>query len=66
MNGDYDFFFWLSVIANIAQLDSWRLNNIQTDNDTILKYLERQDKTYLSKIVEQNEEIIDLLKQKGG
>jgi len=66
MNGDYDFFFWLSVIANIAQLDSWRLNNIQTDNDTILKYLEGQDKTYLSKIVEQNEEIIDLLKQKGG
>lgn len=66
MNNDYGFFFWLSVLANIAQLDSWRLNNIQTDNDTILKYLQSQDDKYLSKIIEQNEHIIDLLEKRGG
>lgn len=65
MDDNYGFFFWLSVLADIAQLDNWRLNNIQVDNDTILKHLETQDDKYLSKIIEQNENIIDLLK-KGG
>lgn len=63
-NNEYDIWFWLSVIANFAQLESYRLNVEQISNDQLLKYLEHQDQDYLKTIIEQNEEIIKLLK--GG
>lgn len=63
-NNEYDFWFWLSVMANFAQLESYRMNVEQISNDELMKYLEHQDQNYLKKIVEQNEEIIRLLK--GG
>ena len=65
------FFFWLSTMANWAQLESYQMNKKQISNDEIMKHLEKQDKhleeqdsKYLQKIIEQNEEIIKLLK--GG
>lgn len=42
------------------------LNLNQTSNDTIMHELQRQNKEYLEKIIEQNEEIINLLKNKEG
>lgn len=63
-NNEYDIWFWLSVMANFAQLESYRLNVEQISNDQLLKYLEHQDQDYLKTIIEQNEEIIKLLK--GG
>lgn len=77
-NNNYDFFFWLSVMSNWCQLESYRMNQKQLSNDDLMQHLQKQDNVlenqnqileeqttkYLKKIMEQNETIIELLK--GG
>lgn len=64
MNGDaYSFWFWLSVVANCAQLESYNILLKDFDNNDLMKYLQHQDEL-LNKIIEQNEELLQLLK--GG
>lgn len=53
---EYDLFLGFLQIYDLL------LNLNQTSNDTIMQELQRQNKEYLSKIIEQNEEIINLLK----
>lgn len=69
----------LSFMANIMQISSFIMNMQQLSNDDLMQHLLKQDKVldyqnnilqeqtndYLEKIIEQNEEIITLLK-KGG
>ena len=64
-------YFILSIIANMCQLMDFQMNMSQLSNDDLMKHLLQQDKVldeqtsiYLKKIVEQNEEIIKLLKNK--
>lgn len=81
MNSDtnnYDFFFWLSVMSNWCQLESYQMNQKQLSNDDLMQHLQKQDNVlesqnqileeqttkYLKKIIEQNELIIKLLE--GG
>ena len=59
----------LAILANLCQLASFDMNLTKVSNDSIMKHLLQQDKildeqtnNYLSKIVEQNKEIISLLK----
>ena len=47
MNQDYNFFFWLSVVANVLQIENYRMLLKDATNNDILK-----------KIIEQNEEIL--------
>ena len=77
-NNNYDFFFWLSVMANWCQLQSYEMNQKQLSNDDLMEHLQEQDnvleqqnqildeqtKRYLDTIVRQNNEILELLK--GG
>lgn len=65
MDEDYNFFFWLSVVANILQIENYRMLLKDATNNDILKKLQIQDQTlaeqtnvYLKKIIEQNEEIL--------
>lgn len=65
------FWFWLSVMANWCQIESYQMNKQQLSNDDLMKHLLKQDKVldeqtnvYLKRIVEQNEIIIKLLKNK--
>ena len=60
---DCDFWFWLSVAANCAQLESYKILLKDFDNNDLMKYLQHQD-VLLNKIIEQNEELLQLLK--GG
>lgn len=53
---DYDLF------VGFLQIYDLFLNINQTSNDTIFHELQRQNKEYLEKIIQQNQEIIDLLK----
>lgn len=60
----------LSLIANILQVANFQMNIQQTSNDQLMKELQKQDQVlneqttnYLKKIIEQNEEIIHLLKK---
>lgn len=75
---NYDFFFWLSVVSNWCQLESYQMNQKQLSNDDLMQHLQKQDNIlenqnkmldeqttiYLQKIIKQNEEIINLLE--GG
>ena len=60
---NYDSFFWLNVLANIAQLESYNILLNDFDNNDLMKFLRHQDQL-LTEIICQNEEIIQLLK--GG
>lgn len=78
MNNNYDFFFWLAVMSDWCQLESYQMNQKQLSNDDLMKHLQKQDNVlenqnqildeqtnqYLKKIIEQNETVIRLLK--GG
>lgn len=70
MNNNQDFYFMLSILANICQLVDFQMNVKQISNDELLKFLEHQDNDYLKtaieqnkKIIAQNEEIIKLLRK---
>ena len=69
--------YLLNYIANWLQILDFQMNTQQLTNDDLMKHLEMQDKildeqtielqkqtnVYLKKIIEQNEEIINLLKK---
>lgn len=59
MNNNYDFWFWLNVVANFAQLESYEMLLKDANNNDLLNYLRHQDKDWLNKIVDQNETIIN-------
>ena len=77
-NNNYDFFFWLSVMANCCSLESYQMNQKQLSNDDLMEHLQKQDDVlekqnqildeqttkYLKTIVDQNQKIINLLQ--GG
>lgn len=70
---DYDFFFWLSVLANILQIANYEMLLKDASNNDLMQELQSQDKTlaeqtniYLTKIIEQNEEILKILKEKNN
>lgn len=65
------FYFWLSVIANCCQIESYEMLLADANNNQLMTFLQHQDEDYLKtiisqnkKIIEQNEQIIGLLK--GG
>lgn len=76
-NNNYDFFFWLSVMSNWCQLESYQMNQKQLSNDDLMKHLQKQDNVleeqnqvleeqttkYLKTIIEQNKEILKILKE---
>ena len=60
----------LSLIADILQIANYQLNVEQTSNDQLMQELSKQDKMlneqtniYLKKIIQQNEQILTLLKK---
>ena len=55
---NYDLLFGFLQVIDLI------LNVSQTSNDELMKELQEQDRKYLSKIIKQNEEIIQLLKAK--
>ncbi len=70
VNQDYDFFFWLGVVANVLQIENYRMLLRDSSNNDIMKELQVQDQTlseqtniYLKKIIEQNEEILKRLEK---
>lgn len=67
MNDGY-FYFMLSYLANLCQVDSYFMNKVELKNEDLMDYLQHQDEDYLiilmqqnSKIIEQNEKILELL-----
>ena len=78
LNNDFEpdrfgsFWFWLAVVSNYCQIESYSLNKKQISNDEIAKLLLEQDKVldeqtniYLKKIVEQNEEMLKYIRKES-
>ena len=63
-NNNYDFFFLLNVVANVLQIQSYEMLKKEISNNDIMQSLKHQDNDYLEKIIKQNQEIINLLKDK--
>lgn len=61
MNTDNNSWFWLNVIANLAQLESYNILLHDFNNNDLMQYLKHQDQL-LKKIISQNEEILQYLK----
>jgi len=63
MNEENNFVYWLGIISNILQIESYNLLLKDKTNNELMKELQNQDQNYLEKIVKQNEEIIAMLKK---
>ena len=68
-DGFGSFWWWLAVTASYCQIESYEMNKKQISNDVIMKHLEEQDyvldeqtNIYLKQILENQKEIINLLK----
>lgn len=75
-DGFGSFWFWLAVTANYCQIESYEMNKKQISNDVLMKHLLEQDRIldkqndvldeqtniYLKQILENQKEIIKLLK----
>ena len=59
----HSFYFWLNVIANMLQIESYELLLKDRTNNEVMQELQNQDTNYLEKIIKQNDEIISLLKK---
>jgi hypothetical protein len=58
------FYYWLSVVANMCQLESYEMLIKDAKNNELMQYLQHQDTDYLETIIDQNKQIIDLLKER--
>lgn len=58
---DNNFWLWIDRISNIAQLESYQILLEDFNNTDLMQYLEHQD-NLLNTIINQNLEIIRLLK----
>lgn len=71
MPWNYDILNIISIASYLLSIQNLQLNQQQASNDDLNKHLQEQDdilqeqnEVYLKKIIEQNKEIIELLK--GG
>ena len=71
MPWNYDILNIISIASYLLSIQNLQLNQQQTSNDDLNKHLQEQDdilqeqnEVYLKKIIEQNKEMIELLK--GG
>ena len=53
----------LEILSNLLQIKSYEILVNDFNNEDLMKYLKHQD-VLLNKIIDQNKEIIDLIKRK--
>ena len=65
-----NFYFWLNTMANLLQIENYNLNLKDATNTQLNNHLQQQDQILseeigkkLDIIIQQNEEIINLLKK---
>ena len=63
MNGNnLDFLDVLTILSVALQIMGYQNDMSQSSNDDLMKELQRQDKAYLEKIIENQNEILSILK----
>lgn len=53
----------LSILANLLQVGTFVMTLSESSNDRLMKELQHQNKDFLEKIVEQNNQIIERLER---
>lgn len=64
MNGNgnnLDFLDMLTVLSVMLQIMGYQNDMSQSSNDDLMNELQRQDKEYFKKIIEQNNQILSIL-----
>ena len=68
MNGrenNLDFLDMLTILSVMLQIMGYQNDMSQSSNDDLMKELQRQDKAYLEKIIENENEILEKLADLG-
>ena len=66
MNGNnLDFLDMLTILSVILQIMGYQNDMSQSSNDDLMKELQRQDKAYLEKIIENENKILEKLADLG-
>ena len=66
MNGNnLDFLDMLTILSVALQIMGYRNDMSQSSNDDLMKELQRQDKAYLEKIIENENKILEKLADLG-
>ena len=53
----------LAIVGFIMQMANYQQNSKQTSNDDLMKEMRQQDQVYFKKIIQQNEEILKIIKK---
>ena len=64
MPWNYDILNIIAIASYLLSIQNLQLNQQQVSNDDLNKHLQEQNDKYLLKIIQQNEELLKLLK--GG
>ena len=54
---------FLNILANITQLESYKLLQQDLNNTDLMQELQKQDTDYFDKIIKNEEEILKILKE---
>ena len=66
MNGNnLDFLDLITILSVALQIMGYQNDMIQSSNDDLMKELQRQDKAYLEKIIENQNKILEKLADLG-
>ena len=61
-----DFLDMLTILSVILQIMGYQNDMSQSSNDDLMKELQRQDKAYLEKIIENQNKILSILENKDS
>ena len=64
-NGNYDLFDILSLLSISLQLEVYEQNRRQATTDDLMKELQKQDREYFDKIIENQNLILEKLAELG-
>jgi hypothetical protein len=62
-NNSWDFLDTLTMISFAMQIINFQENQQQSNNDDIMRELQKQDKAYLQKILENQNKILSILSE---
>ena len=64
-NNDLNILDVLAIVSVILQIKGYQNDMSQSSNDDLMRELQMQDRTYLEKIIEKQEEILQRLAELG-
>ena len=64
-NNNFNILDVLAIVSVILQIKGYQNDMSQSSNDDLMRELQKQDRTYLEKIIEKQEEILQKLAELG-